>query len=616
VIILIFKRRKTEVIEDKEFISAKNSSALVELIEKERGEFKDAQIEIVSAERVVRISNRLPTPIFDVKLHLKNIENTTLPKEIMLPKLGSYGKEDYIYEKTYNVKKYKAPVFIACKVLIPNMKGNILWYNESNEVQLAIDIRSNIQVPINRVVVEYFPGRDVTDINVESQANITKHTDRIIWTIENLQPQATVSQKFILNVNPSEKEVTELGYFSIKAMLEDGTFSEVSIDHFEGKLLLMYEIEKREHEEESGLWDVGILLKNPYDTSILAEGEIEISGKIISKMEIPDVKLVQNRLVLEKLAVAPKSDSYLGPITVKSVDPPSLKVRIWGRIKEEIIMYSEGIYRVTLPKLHVIAVELKKSAQPIVDKRLRKYVQENEIPTLGQNAINITTEVLNIGGTGIGYLEIVDIIPPGLSNPENLVLEINGKPVQKFEKEIINADNIKAERKLIIRLRGDNVFPKDARLRLRYSLVPKSLGKNVLELVFPSHVVYSPYPEIKPRTISLSETDAPYVRMKFITRNVKVSKQIETLDTDVFLLKIIVENKGDAPVIDYNVIQRVPLQFEILETTPKAQIITEKDKMLVQWKLDLEPGEQKELNLRLRGKGKYSVSELLHVEAI
>ena len=58
------------------------------------------------------------------------------------------------------------------------------------------------------------------------------------------------------------------------------------------------------------------------------------------------------------------------------------------------------------------------------------------------------------------------------------------------------------------------------------------------------------------------------------------------------------------------------MQFEILETTPKAQIITEKDKMLVQWKLDLEPSEQKELNLRLRGKGKYSISELLYVESI
>lgn len=601
---------------EKPVVSVYMGEVIVEIKEYEEGKIVDSEIQIEKSERTLTITNKSSIPVFSTELILKNYENTSLDERIFIHRLEEFGKEGSTHKIEYELKEYKPPISFKYRIEYPQNKGTALWFDIENDVFLILELKSNIAEPIDEVIVEYLPSDSVSGISPEepSAGEASGYTDRCIWTINNLAPEKTETLKINLKVRPNNKTKIELGKISINIKMEGAAFSSVSVDKAVSRFLLNYKVDRDEYEDEPGMWDITVNIQNPYELELQAEGEIEITkGEVVGAGELQFAKMEANRIELVDAKISPNGVIAIGPIKIKSTEIPQLKVKVGGGVEEKIFISSEAKYEAELPELDVIAFDIEKEVNVVVEERMKSYVEENEIPTLGENYIEVASTIANVGGVDIGHVKIVDLIPRGMAKPEKITVKLNGKNIKEYEKELTETEE---GINLMITLRGEKVLPKGKKLSIKYKLTPAKISRDIIELRFPMHTYCAQSPETEGLEIELPIDKIPTVKVRHIIRKVSTSKTITPTEKDVFIITLSVENKGDAPIIDYELKQIIPPNFEILETEPQTTPEQTEEGSIVQWKLTIEPYQTKELKIKVRGVGEYTIDDLMQAETI
>ncbi|MEX0567953.1 MAG: hypothetical protein Q6363_002195, partial [Candidatus Njordarchaeota archaeon] len=473
-------------------------------------------------------------------------------------------------------------------------------------------------VPIDKVQLEYVSEESIVRITPENPevGQISNYGDRILWVIDGLAPHNEAYCDLNLTIRPADKKKVSLGKINVIISLENATLSAVSVNKATSRFVLNFGLRKNEKMGESGKWEVYVDIINPYEMELKAEGEIEITkGNIISMPDAPYIKQVDKKIVIDGADIAPNSRISIGPFEIESMETPKLKVRLGGGVEEKVFIRAEGKYETTLPDISVMAVDIKKNISLKIDKKIEKFVSPNELPTLGNNKIDVESLVKNIGGSGIGYVKIVETIPIGLSDPEKISVKVDGKSIKTYTHEITESGKTEKERELIIELKGEDTLPSGSELKISYTLKPQKIPIEIVQLEFPMKVYCAYSPDMEMYEKLLPVDDIPYVKVRHITRSVNVLKQVTPAGKDEFVLRLSIENSGEDPVPDYEVKQTIPKTFKIIEVSPEANV-EETDRTILSWKMTLEPHETKTITIKVKGEGEYAIEDLMEAEAI
>ncbi len=592
---------------------------IVEVLEREEGTISDSGIELKKSERVLRVTNNSSIPVFSTELVLGNADKVSLDERLFIQSLSEHGKENSVYEVKYDVLEYKPPVVFSYELSGPTDRGGVLWYDTENIVGLLLRIKVTGEGKIGEIVVEYLPTEDISEIipKEKSAGDISTYSDRAVWTITECEPGSEYTCLMDLKVIPRTKDKVGFGKVIIKVTTEDATFSTLFVERATSRFLMNYGVNRREKTEQPGVWDVTVDIKNPYGLELQAEGEIEfVGGDIESVPDMDFIRRENGKIVLRDAKIDPNGILSIGPVTVRSMEMPKLKIRVGGSVEERVILQSEGVYEAKLPELGVLSFGIEKKVDVVVEERMRRYVGERELPTLGDNYVEVTTRIMNDGGTDIGFVEIVDPIPRGLSSPEKISVRIDGKTIRNYEKQIVESEEQQFAKQLLVRVSGEKALPTGKSLELRYRLSMEKIESDVLEMEFPLRVMCGATPEGEKLKRSLPLDMTPTIKVVHIVRSVNVSKSVVPVEKDTFELRIDIENTGEFPIFDYEVKHVVPKDFEILNIDPEAAREETDIGTVVLWKLDLEPHESKQLVIKVRGVGKYLIDELMQAEAI
>jgi len=592
---------------------------IVELEEREEGAIRGSTVELKSASRVLRVVNRSTIPVFSTEVIFGNADKVTLDERLFIKMLSAYGVEGYMFEKEYDVKKYRAPIKLTYEIVGPEESGGVLLYGFKNQSVLRLKVKPNTEGVVDEIVVEYYPSEDVISVAPRDnyEGRIVRHGESIHWVIEQCQPKTEYSCEFDLGIMPRNKERATLGKIRIKVRSQNTTFSSLYVKNATSQFLLNYDASKKERSDEPGVWDVTLIIRNPYNLRILAEGEIEVvSGELESVGEASFVERKGKKIIIKQPELEPNGSLSVGPIVIRSMEIPYIKARIGGSVEEKVSIRSEGLYELELPEIDVMSFDLEKEAKVIADKRLSKYLRPNEIPPIGDNHVEIATYIVNDGGVDIGAVEIHELIPTGLGDPTKISLKIGGKVIREYEKEVTPVEGTEFEKKLIVRLAGEKVFPRGKKIELRYRSALQKVSKDTKELRFPTKVLCGATPTARKLEKELPTEKTPVIRVVRIARAIDVSRHVIPLGEDIFELRITVRNSGETPAFDYEVKYVIPKTFEVLEVSPEATRTESEKGVLLSWKISLEPKESKDLIVKVKGVGEYVVSELLQVESI
>ncbi len=589
---------------------------LVEVKEREEGKIVEGGIDLDKSERTITVTNRSSIPVFSTEILLKNYENTNLESRLFIHRLEEQGKDGSIHKIGYDVKEYVPPIIVSYSLEFPPGANQALWHDTDNKLSFIVEIQSNLDTPIDEVELEYLPSESISSLNVEepSLGDASSYTDRAVWIIKDLQPRQKASLRINITARPREREKTELGKIGIRVKLEGKTFSSINIEKAISRFLLNYQVIRDECPDESGFWDITINILNPYELELQAEGEVEIVGaEVIEGAQLQAATIEGNKIVLSGATIGPGSSTSIGPLRVKSMDVPQLRIRIGGSVEEKVLMDSEGYYVLELPSVDVAAFELKRTIDVVIDERMKRYVEENEIPSLGDNYIESVSTITNTGGVDIGYVKVSELIPRGLGLEGDIKISIDGKNIKTYEKKMEETED---GTNLIIVLSGDKILPKNKTLTIKYRMTPTKITRDIVELSFPLEAQCSVSLEAEGYKKELPYDETPLIKVRHIIRKVSVSKTVTPTGGDNFELKISIENNSDAPIIDYESKQFIPDNFEILETNPTASVREVENGKIVEWKIDIEPFSSKILTIRVKGVGQYCIDDLIQAETI
>jgi len=615
------KKKKTELREEKaatEMPETYIGEVVVELEEKETGVMRDSTIELKEANRYLRVINKSSVPIFGTELILGNADRVSLEERIHIKSLPEYGVEGYMYEAKYDVKKYRPPIVVTYDVSGPG--GDlVVLYGAENIVTLTLRIKINTEGTIDRTAIEFYPSDHVTSVVLGERCmgSFERYDNKAVWILENCQPKSEYTCKLNIGIVPRDMKKVSLGKIAVRISTRSTTLSGLTLKKATSMFLLGYDISKKEKPETPGTWEVIMNIRNPYDMYVYAEGEIKlVSGEIVSLEEFEFIEKKGNKILVKELRLEPNSIFSVGPITVKSMEIPKVKVWVGGSVKERLAIICEGTYELTLPELSVMSFGIEKKIEVIVDKKLERYIRPNEIPPIGQNHIDITTRIVNNGGVDIGAIEIHESIPRGFSDPTKIALKIANKAIKEFEKEVVSVEDKEIGKELVVRIAGDSILPKGKEAELKYRISLQEAPKGIMELRLPTKVLCAPTPKAEKISKETSPEKTPTIRIARIARAIETSRNIIPLGEDIFELRISVRNSGETPAYDYEIKYLVPKTFEIIEIKPEATQSETPEGILLLWKISLEPKESKDLSVKVRGVGEYSITELLQAEAI
>lgn len=585
---------------------------LVEIREKEKGEIANGKVNLAEEKRVLKVTNDSTFPVYNIKIRLRNNGNTDLPKEISIPSLGT-AENERVYEREFKVKTYNPPIMLYADIEFSNKNQDFLYMEEENELYLNLKLKSNIEVKNGSIRIRYIPSETIRIKNYEQPTigQVSTYGTELEWIINEISAGEETAIKIKLTAQPSAPEDVSLGNVQSEVVLSGKTFSGVEVEEAISRFLLQFGASKHELEDRPGNWEIMIYIENRHNRAVQAEGTIEIlDGEIV---EVKTEKLLkkQNALELREVIIDANARADLGPIIVSSEEIPKVRINIGGSVNEEVSLSSEGTYGLALSRIKIAGISLKKDAELIVDDKYKGSVGEGEIPTLGNNKIVVNLEIKNIGGVPIQEFDITEKIPEGLEDPENLRVFI-GKTEAQATAEITGG--AEGERVYKIKIMGEGGIKPDQIVRVTYELKPSRKAQEE-DIYLTTKVEAKPKIEAKPIEKIIDETLAPKIRIRHVTRNVEVFKRVEPTEVkDEFQIIITVENKGEFPIVGYEIKQKIPSTFEIVEVRPEAQQKALKTATELRWTIDLEPYQQRELVIRIRGKEGYSIDDIMSIQ--
>ena len=602
----LFKRKETKKEGQKESLfgvkkgeEVVKKTILVEPFEVQIEETEEAQGDgdkwSVKRKGLLKVVN-----LSDSDLHTIEI---TLSKK--LPGIGDKVKIPYLGSKEEWVKEFEmksSNPSISVKRRIYSSTGKIIPIGKSVEVNLEVNVKNQLEKPLKEVGIQ---------INIPRTSTVVTHSERelmfssgsgfIKLSSKDFKPRAEGYFNGKISITEAKEDI-EMGELTATYYLED-SISEISVIEAKAKSIVDTNVVVDQSPSDPNEWLAVIELSNPNNYAIVVFGEIGVRGEIKKDYSFPEgTQLEGNRIKLIDMKIKGLGKVKIGPIPIISEEMPSVEVHSSGVVLGKEKKESKGIIKMPPEKLKTLGAVVKKGIEVIVDESFSKLLGKGEIPSVIVSEAKIVTKAKILGNVNPEKISFLEELPEIVKDVKSVSIMIDGKkPRENQVTHEISGNSLRAS----VNLSGS---PKEIELSYVASLDGSSSRAPILE--FPSKVLlHAGGEEIE---FTMSPMDIPKLKIKKMRANISASHKIERAsEPNTFKATILLENKGNAPVLNKTITVELPPNIEVIDTQPNASISSKKNSTELQWKIDrIMPNTKIALVYTVKGSGEYSLDEI------
>jgi len=151
------------------------------------------------------------------------------------------------------------------------------------------------------------------------------------------------------------------------------------------------------------------------------------------------------------------------------------------------------------------------------------------------------------------------------------------------------------------------MFDPESSLEIQY---PIHSVNPVKDAVFESEIIY--FANTYPLSQELEfRPEVPVIEAIHMRRRLKIGKEVTPIgDLGEYQITIMLENTGTAPLLNINLLDKVPDSFEYGQFSQKPEITDEVGSDTLKWVIkQVEPGEKIEISYEIKGTGDYHASD-------
>ena len=482
--------------------------------------------------------------------------------------------------------------------------------NKTNEITIVIAIHSLyekelLDVKIEKNIPSEFKN---TDIKSSSLGKATIEGEKIIWSLDRLEPEITIFLKFTCEIFVETLEPVKTGAIDITYQAQSSFSGGLAIDKFDGFTRNKYYIDMVEKEEEPGVWDCNLVFQNP------SEFMIELVSVNVNDPE----NLQKNYIFIpeDSLPRLPSGAEWHSEHwDYESEDYPSFKKNLTFKILpsfETKVNSMISIEDVNLVLASITgSISYKAEEIPVTIEEGKEVII---IPSFKDSEIEAHLILENNGSAPLNEVILTqkdfnaEFKPP---NPEEIILLWDGKQVD-LDPETITIDDESVNISLInLKESPTGMLDPNSKIEVIYPVHAESPPQ---DRIFETNAIYNAntYPKGAELEFIPTPEEIPIIKVLHIRRKYRVGKEIVPIGSEGnYQIFLYYENVGEMPLKNFTLLDKVPDNFEYKNFSLEPTDITDEvGTDTLKWIIDsLDAEEKLEISYDISGSGEYRASD-------
>jgi len=483
-----------------------------------------------------------------------------------------------------------------------------------NNVNFAIGLYSLFEKPVKEIqltktISEKFENTKI----IKTSIGDTKiEGNKLIWTIDELEPETIALLRFSSDIQVETKDAVKTGTIEGSYKAASSFTGGLEIEKFEAYTNNKHHIDMIEKDDAPGVWDCNFLFENP------SEFKIELYNVDIHPSEKADTKFIT--IEKENAPILPAGAQWKSDVwQYESEDYPSFRKEVNFKVLEELQAEVKGSIAIGEVELVLASITGKVSYEvpgipgEEVEVAEKGKILEIRIPSYKETEIEATLALTNDGSAPLNEIRITqlnfkDKFNPPESNEVKLLWD--GKEIDlppdaiRIDKESIHLDLDKLKDK------PSGMLEPDSTIELKFPIHAVSPEKDTQ---FETDVVYNAntFPLGTELEYIPKPEEIPVLKVVTVRRKYRLGKKVIPIG-EFGSYKIIIEyeNLGTDPLKNYTIVDKVPDKFKYSEFSTKPEITDEKGSDTLKWKIEeLTEAEKLEISYEINGKGEYRPSD-------
>jgi hypothetical protein len=464
-------------------------------------------------------------------------------------------------------------------------KENVVWF--------AIGLRSMFEKAISNVklVKTIPPDFSATMIRSTSVGRADVKGNKVVWTIDKLEPDRTAILKFTSNIIVSDITARKTGPIEITYQGSSSFAGGLDIDKYDAYTRNRFFVDTVELDAEPGKWDCKLVFENASEFIIqLFNADVyspDDEGTKFVDIDPNDVSLLPAGAQWHSLKWKFESEEY-----------PAFRKKLEFRVMPDFQTLVNGSTMISDVILEIASMTGDMS-----------YDIE-QVPTYKEQDIFATLKIVNNGSAPLNEVKVTqkfftnEFQPPKASE---IKLLWNGSELE-LDSDAVSFDGSVFKITLKdLRNSDSGMFTPESNLQFKY---PIHCVNPVQDAKFESEIIYNA--NTFPMSSELEFLPAvPVVEALHLRRRFRIGKEVLHIGKlGHYKIILLVENIGTAPLQNLVLMDKVPDSFEYGSYSKKPEITDEVGSDTLKWTIEkLDAGERLEITYEINGTGDYSPSD-------
>ena len=464
-------------------------------------------------------------------------------------------------------------------------KENVVWF--------AVGLRSMFEKAISNVkLVKSIPSDfKGTMIRSTSVGSADVKGNKVVWTIDKLEPDRTAILKFTSSITVSDIAARKTGQIEITYQGSSSFAGGLDIDKYDAYTRNRFYVDTVELDAEPGVWDCKLVFENASEFVIqLFNADVyspDDEGTKFVDIDPKDVSLLPAGAQWHSKKWKFKSEEY-----------PAFRKKLEFRVMPDFQTLVNGSATISDVILEIASMTGAMS------------YDIDQVPTYKEKDIFSTLKIVNNGSAPLNEVKVTqqyftnEFQPP---KANEIKLLWNGSELELGSDAVSFNGNVFKISLKDLRNSETGMFKPESNLQFEY---PIHCVNPVQDAKFESEIIYNA--NTYPMSSELEfMPEVPVVEALHLRRRFRIGKEVLPVGKlGSYKIILLVENIGTATLQNLVLMDKVPDSFEYGTYSKKPEITDEVGSDTLKWTIQkLDAGDRVEITYEITGTGEYSPSD-------
>lgn len=503
-----------------------------------------------------------------------------------------------------------------------NLESFAVPKDAEKTITFVIAMKNLFNAAVKNVeVVKNIPD-EFTNISIlDAQVGMADEDgEQITWTIDELEPDTTVILKFTADILTTDIDSVKTGLIDVTYEGASSFAEGLEVDEFDAYARNKFFVETLERDEEPGVWDCQLIFENTSDFIV------QILNADVYDPEFPDdetKKMID--IDPSEIDPLPKGAQWLSRVwEYESDEYPSFKRRLEFRVMPDYQTIVNGALSIEDTELEIASLtgkvyySLKEFTAASEEEEEEEVIEGEEaknlitVPTFKEKDVYASLTLINDGSAPLNEVKITqdsfsEIFQAPDPESDEIHLYLDGEEMQIEGDAIVLEDNTMIFNLKDLKDSDMGMFQPDSKLELQYPIhciKPKRDDRFVSEV----ELLGNTYPVSEPLVY---EPDVPEIEAVHLRRKFRIGKEVIPIgELGTYRIELSVENRGNMPLSDLVLMDKVPDSFEYTNESQEPEIVDEVGQDILKWDLEpLDEGETVRITYEIIGSEDYHPSD-------